>query len=145
MIQNSPETLLKLAKDKELQNNRLFHMCKSNLLFGLIIFIVAIFLSSYLTGESLNISFQRGGSLLVAIYIIAEIKLINISNNNKILFSEIFNPISVLSQTEDSMKSSLKIYNKMKKHYAILQFISTLYLFTGTIIWGYGDLFFIIT
>lgn len=96
---------------------------------------VAIFIPiAALTGvlkpetELINIWFQRSGSIIVILSSLAEYYSIKMHN--------VFSPVHITNEPTFNVK--LKYSLQAKK----LMAISAFFIFVGTIIWGYGDLFF---
>jgi len=86
----------------------------------------SLFLSYLPENETLSTWFQRSGSLMVVIAIIAEFKLFSLNDYFDLNDTRVFGPVDLPAT-----------YKSIYKAIIIVALIS---MVIGTIIWGYGDI-----
>ena len=89
--------------------------------------IISLYYPVMPQGETLSSWFQRSGSLMVIISIIAEFKLFTLNDYFDIHDTRVFGPVDLP-----------KTY---KPIYILITLLAVTGMIFGTLIWGYGDLF----
>jgi hypothetical protein len=98
------------------------------LALGVIPAVLAIGMDWHPAGDSPGVWFQRSGSILVVFSVLADAILAS-------LFTSLFPGSQTVVLTDDDAVS-------LKPFYTIVSVFAVIFTAVGTVIWGYGDLFF---
>ena len=106
---------------------------KTHRICVLITLIAPVFVLGYFSllipeCEKSEIWFQRSGSILVALGAIIEFNLLSINGD--------------VNPSGSSGRAHIEMSEKYQKRHSVLTISAFIVIFLGTVIWGYGDLFY---
>jgi hypothetical protein len=127
---NSTASLCASIKQEIIMINKTLIQVSIVIFMGLSFSLLSFFLPWRPEGETMGTWFQRSGSILVALSVLAEYKLIGINSS--------VNPGENTTYGNSTTVLQVKLYKVISS----IVFISAI---IGTIIWGYGDIPFNVT